>query len=100
MANALAVHLLQHYSTRKPKEQNYQDGLPRHKLQLIIDSVKAQWEGLISFSSHSKSEELLSQIASIPLAEAKAEFEAKLEALQTEQGIWDDLTTLFILGRK
>ncbi len=41
MANALAVHLLQHYSTRKPKEQNYQDGLPRHKLQLVIDYIHA-----------------------------------------------------------
>lgn len=41
MANALAVHLLQHYSTRKPKEKNYQDGLPRHKLQLVIDYIHA-----------------------------------------------------------
>jgi len=41
MANALAVHLLQHYSTRKPKEQNYQYGLPRHKLQLVIDYIHA-----------------------------------------------------------
>lgn len=72
----------------------------QHGSYVSLDSVKAQWEGLISFSSHSKSEELVSQLASIPLAEAQAEFEAKLETLQTEQGIWDDLTTLYILGRK
>jgi len=65
-----------------------------------LDAVKSQWEGLISFSSHSKSEELLSQLASIPLPEAKVKFEEDLEKLQTKQGIWDDLTTLYILGRK
>jgi phosphopantetheine adenylyltransferase len=36
----------------------------------------------------------------VQLVQAKAEFEAELEVLQTEQGIWDDLTTLYILGRK
>lgn len=65
-----------------------------------LDSVKSQWEGLISFSSHSKSEKLLSQFALIPASEAKAQFEAELDKLQTKQGIWDDLTTLYILGRK
>lgn len=70
----------------------------QHGSYVSLDSAKAQWEGLISFSSHSKSEEILSQLASIPLAKAKAEFEAELETLQTEQGIWDDLTTLYILG--
>ncbi len=41
MANAASVHLLHHYSTQKPTKQNYQDGLPRHKLQLIIDYIHA-----------------------------------------------------------
>ncbi len=72
----------------------------QHGNYVSLDSVKAQWEGLISFSSHSKSEEILLQLASIPSSEAKAKFEAELEAIQTEQGIWDDLTTLYILGRK
>jgi hypothetical protein len=36
----------------------------------------------------------------VQLVQAEAEFEAELEVLQTEQGIWDDLTTLYILGRK
>lgn len=72
----------------------------QHGSYVSFDSVKTQWEGLISFSSHSKSEKLLSQLASIPLAEAKAKFETELEKLQTEQGIWDDLTTLYILCRK
>ncbi|MDJ0798174.1 MAG: methyltransferase domain-containing protein [Calothrix sp. MO_167.B12] len=72
----------------------------QHGSYVSFDSVKTKWKELISFSFHSKSEELLSQLTSIPLAEAKANFEAELEALQTEQGIWDDLTTLYILVRK
>ena len=42
----------------------------------------------------------LLQLSSAQLVQLKAEFEAELEALQTEQGIWDDLTTLYILGCK
>ncbi|MGR3280122.1 hypothetical protein ACSYAD_34285, partial [Acaryochloris marina NIES-2412] len=45
----------------------------------------------------------LTRLAQLPLdqlAQIKAEFIAELESLQTEQGIWDDLTTLYILGRK
>ena len=42
----------------------------------------------------------MSQLSSVELALAKAEFEAELEALQTDQGIWDDLTTLYVLARK
>lgn len=37
MINALSVHLIQHYSTKRPKLQQYPDGLPRRKLQQIID---------------------------------------------------------------
>ncbi len=28
------------------------------------------------------------------------EFDAELEKLQTEQGIWNDLTTFYVFGRK
>jgi hypothetical protein len=28
------------------------------------------------------------------------EFEAELEALQTEQGIWNDITTFYVFGKK
>ena len=38
--------------------------------------------------------------AGYSIGEAKAEFEAELEVLQTQQGIWNELTTLYILGRK
>jgi hypothetical protein len=42
----------------------------------------------------------LSQLSSTQLSQLKAEFEAELAALQTEQGLWNDLTTWYILARK
>lgn len=41
MANALAVHLLRRYSTRKQRIQGYAGGLPKHKLQQAIDYIQA-----------------------------------------------------------
>lgn len=68
-----------------------------------LDKAKATWEEVVmrpSSTSLKVSGNGLSQLSSAQLAQAKTEFEAELEALQTEQGIWDDLTTLYILGRK
>ena len=42
----------------------------------------------------------ISQLSANQLAQAKAEFEAELNSRQTEKGIWDDRTALYILGRK
>jgi hypothetical protein len=52
-------------------------------------------KGIVSRLTPRKSENLLSQLSSVQLVQAKAEFEAQLEALQTEQGIWDDLTNIY-----
>lgn len=41
MANALAVHLLRRYPTRKQNIQDYAGGLPKHKLQQAIDYIQA-----------------------------------------------------------
>ena len=68
-----------------------------------LAKAKATWEGVVvrpSLTSPKVSDNGLSQLSSAQLAQAKAEFDAELESLQTEQGIWDDLTTLYILGRK
>lgn len=40
MANALIVHLLQHYSARLPRWREYSGGLPRHKLRQVIDYIQ------------------------------------------------------------
>ena len=42
----------------------------------------------------------LSKLSSEQLAQAKAEFDVELEALQTEQGIWNDITTYYVYGQK
>ncbi|NMG18328.1 AraC family transcriptional regulator [Brasilonema bromeliae] len=39
MATALSAHLLRHYATRKHTLQEYEDGLPKHKLQQAFDYI-------------------------------------------------------------
>ncbi|BAZ66464.1 MAG: AraC family transcriptional regulator [Pelatocladus maniniholoensis HA4357-MV3] len=39
MATALSAHLLQHYSAPKHSLQNYDGGLPRHKLQRVTEYI-------------------------------------------------------------
>jgi len=75
----------------------------QHGTYTNLDKAKATWEGVVvspSFTSLKVPGNDLSQLSSAQLAQAKAAFEVDLESLQTEQGIWDDLTTLYILGRK
>lgn len=68
-----------------------------------LERAKATWEGIVVSPSSTSLKVLgngLSQLSSAQLAQAKVEFDADLEFLQTEEGIWDDLTTLYMLGRK
>lgn len=51
-----------------------------------LEQAKATWEG-ISRPPLAKYRNLSSKLSSERLVKAKAEFEAKLEALQTEQGV-------------
>ncbi len=44
IANLLIVHLLQHYSTKKPVIKDYTGGLPKYKLQQVIDYINAYLE--------------------------------------------------------
>ena len=75
----------------------------QHGSYTTLDRLKATWEDIITNSSAlslKDSADHLSQLSLAQLTIAKAEFEAELETLQTEQGIWDDLSTLHILGCK
>ena len=68
-----------------------------------LEKAKAAWEGIVvrpSSTSLKVSGNGLSQLSLAQLAQVRAEFDAELESLQTEEKIWDDLTTLYILGRK
>lgn len=66
---------------------------------ISLERAKQMWAG----SSHPAPGQFpnpLSQLSSEQLEQAKAEFDAELEALMTEQGIWNDETTFLTFGRK
>ena len=63
---------------------------------ISLSEVKGSWEG--SFK-HPLCYQLM-QLKPEQLEEAKAEYLAELEALVTDKGIWNDITTFFVLGRK
>jgi AraC family transcriptional regulator len=48
MANALAVHLLQHYSTQGHRALSYNSGVTQHKLKLVIDYINDNLEHELS----------------------------------------------------
>ena len=50
IANLLSVHLLQHYSIQKPQIHNYTNGLPKYKLQQIIEYINAHLERSLSLN--------------------------------------------------
>lgn len=75
----------------------------QHGSYTSLDKAMATWEEVVvrpSSTSLKVSGNGLSQLTSAQLVQVKAEFDAELESLQTKQGIWDDLTTLYILGCK
>jgi ubiquinone/menaquinone biosynthesis C-methylase UbiE len=66
---------------------------------ISLERAKRMWAG----SSHPAPGQFpnpLSQLSSEQLEQVKAEFDAELEALVTERGIWNDETTFFTFGRK
>ena len=66
---------------------------------ISLEQAKRMWAG----SQHPAPGQFpnpLSQLSSQQLEQAKAKFEAELEALVTEQGIWNDITIFFTFGRK
>lgn len=71
----------------------------QHGSYISLDKAKSRWAGN-SLPSPKQSANHLLELSSVQLAQAKAEFEAELEGRQTEQGVWDDLTAVYILGRK
>lgn len=66
---------------------------------ISLEQAKRMWAG----SSHPAPGQFpnpLSQLSSEQLAQAKAEFDAELEAMVTDQGIWNDILTFYAFGRK
>lgn len=71
----------------------------QHGSYISLDKAKEMWAG-ISRPAPSQVQNSLSQLSSKQLAQARAKFEAELEAIQTKQGVWNDITTFYALGRK
>lgn len=75
----------------------------QHGSHTDLDKAKATWDAVVvhpSVTSPKVMNNGFLNLSQLQLAQIKSEFDAALEVLQTEQGIWDDLTTLYILGRK
>jgi SAM-dependent methyltransferase len=75
----------------------------QHGSYTTLDRLQATWESIIlnpSILSLQDTAHRLSQLTLAQLTSAQAEFTAELETLQIDRGIWDDLTTLYLLGRK
>lgn len=70
----------------------------QHGSYISLEKAKEMWSG--SYRPTLPISKSPSHLSSAQLAQAKAEFEARLEALQTEQGVWNDLTTFYVLERK
>lgn len=71
----------------------------QHGSFISLDKAKASWEQ-IYFRLFPEASENPFAISAAQLAQAKNQFTAELAALHTAQGIWDDLTTWYILGCK
>ncbi|MDJ0569685.1 MAG: class I SAM-dependent methyltransferase [Pleurocapsa sp. MO_192.B19] len=75
----------------------------KHGSYTSLEKAKAAWSGTIvhpsSISLKIYSNEL-SKLSPVKLAQVKAEFDTELEALETKEGIWDEIVTWYILGHK
>jgi ubiquinone/menaquinone biosynthesis C-methylase UbiE len=75
----------------------------QHGSYTTLDRLQANWESIVvnpSILSLQDTTDRLSQLTAAQLTSAQAEFTAELETLQIDRGIWDDLTTLYLLGCK
>ncbi|NMG19211.1 class I SAM-dependent methyltransferase [Brasilonema bromeliae] len=66
---------------------------------ISLEQAKGMWTG----NSHVAPGQFpnpVSQLSSELLAQVKAEFETELEALNTDEGVWNDITVFFTFGRK
>ncbi len=48
LANALAIHLVRHYSTQNHRTRTYKGGFPQHKLRLVTDYINNYLERQLS----------------------------------------------------
>lgn len=63
---------------------------------ISLSAAKKSWEGSLKYPLCRP----LEQLSREQLQQAKADYFTQLEALETDKGIWNDITTFFVLGRK
>ncbi|MCU0542497.1 MAG: methyltransferase domain-containing protein [Oscillatoriaceae cyanobacterium Prado104] len=66
---------------------------------ITLEKAKSMWAG-ISHPAPGQYPPPLSALSPEDLAQAKTEFEVELAALETECGVWNDITTFYVSGRK
>jgi ubiquinone/menaquinone biosynthesis C-methylase UbiE len=67
---------------------------------ISLDRAKTMWAGNPSFPTPGQHPNPLLKLTSKQLAQAKVDFDAELERLQTPQGLWDDGTIFYVFGQK
>jgi ubiquinone/menaquinone biosynthesis C-methylase UbiE len=67
---------------------------------ISLARAKGMWAGNGSFPAPGQHPHPSLNLTSEQLAQARVEFDAELEAMQTEQGIWDDGTIFYVFGQK
>jgi ubiquinone/menaquinone biosynthesis C-methylase UbiE len=65
-----------------------------------VEKAKGMWAGHESFPAPGQHPHPARQLTTAQLAQAKIEFDAELDKLQTDRGIWDDGTIFYTFGRK
>jgi hypothetical protein len=67
---------------------------------ISLEKAQSMWAGNPSFPTPGQYPNPLLQLTSEQLVQAKVDFDAELERLQTPQGIWDDGTIFYVFGQK
>lgn len=67
---------------------------------ISLERAKNMWAGNEPFPAPGQHPHPSLTLTSEQLAQARVEFDAELEAMQTEQGIWDDGTIFYVFGQK
>jgi ubiquinone/menaquinone biosynthesis C-methylase UbiE len=67
---------------------------------ISLEQAQSMWSGNPSSPIPGQYPHPLLKLTTAQLAQARIEFDAQLQRLQTPQGIWDDATIFYVLGHK
>lgn len=67
---------------------------------ISLEKAKGMWLSVSSSPMPGQYPNPLMKLSTDQLLRAKNEFDAELEILNTERGVWNDTTTFYVFGRK